>query len=290
MQLLKNLSAQQRRWISSLLLAVMSFVCIITADRSLPALDAPAEQYFSETLQAATLAYAVTRGVNAIVSVLKESQLQLSPAGIGLNIAAGQILDPIDDMTERLSSVMVASIVSISIQKTGYELGRHLSFFALGVLLLFFIPLLWLPGYASWLTAPLLKAVLLLLMLRLLLPLSAGISGYAYTQLFAPQIEQALQELSSLSDQYSHTDPFSNKQSASVFDYFSSNENSQIEQLKQAFEQIFNRAEEIIHALLQLITAYTGLFILQVILLPLSLLWLMLRLLQAKITHHWQTS
>ncbi|MCU7959614.1 MAG: hypothetical protein KZQ58_06365, partial [gamma proteobacterium symbiont of Bathyaustriella thionipta] len=229
------------------------------------------------------------RGVNAIVSVLKESQLQLSPAGIGLNIAAGQILDPIDDMTERLSSVMVASIVSISIQKTGYELGRHLSFFALGILLLFFIPLLWLRSYANWLSAPLLKAVLLLLILRLLLPLSAAISSYAYTQLFAPQIEQALQELSSLSDQYSHSDPFSNSQESSVLDYFSSDENSQIEQLKQAFEQIFSRAEEIIHALLQLITAYSGLFILQVILLPLSLLWLMLRLLQAKIPHRWLT-
>ncbi|MCU7960127.1 MAG: hypothetical protein KZQ58_09035, partial [gamma proteobacterium symbiont of Bathyaustriella thionipta] len=61
MQPVNNRSAQQRRWLSGLLLAVMSFVCISSADLSLPALDAPADRYFSETLQAATLAYAVTR-------------------------------------------------------------------------------------------------------------------------------------------------------------------------------------------------------------------------------------
>jgi hypothetical protein len=44
------------------------------------------------------LTYATCRVINASVSIVKESSLQLEPAGVGISLAVGQALDPIDDM------------------------------------------------------------------------------------------------------------------------------------------------------------------------------------------------
>lgn len=115
----------------TILLLLSSIALYFLSGIKLPVLDTNADGYFEESIKGATLAYASVRGVNAVVSVLKESEIEVSPAGVGVNIAAGQILDPIDDMTERLSDVMVASIVSLGIQKIGYEIGSAISFKAL---------------------------------------------------------------------------------------------------------------------------------------------------------------
>lgn len=51
--------------------------------------------------------------INATVSVIQQSSVQLEPAEIGLSLAVGQIADPINDMVEKLSNVLVMSITSL---------------------------------------------------------------------------------------------------------------------------------------------------------------------------------
>ena len=101
-----------------------------------PGLDTTADTYFQDAITKAGLAYATIRTINASVSIIKESTVQLEPAGVGLSLAVGQVLDPIDDMTERLSHVLVTAIVSLGVQKLCYEIGVTLvpSFFAVGLL------------------------------------------------------------------------------------------------------------------------------------------------------------
>lgn len=70
----------------------------------------------------AGVAYGVCRVVNASVSAIKESQIQIEPAGLGVSLAVGQVLDSLDDMTERASDILVTAIVSLGIQKIVYEL------------------------------------------------------------------------------------------------------------------------------------------------------------------------
>lgn len=43
--------------------------------------------------------------------------------GGGHIFGRGQALDPIDDMTERLSDVLVTAITSLGVQKLAYEIG-----------------------------------------------------------------------------------------------------------------------------------------------------------------------
>ncbi|MBW2512539.1 MAG: hypothetical protein JRE01_11000, partial [Deltaproteobacteria bacterium] len=79
--------------------------------------DTRASAYIDQSLMNAGAAFLLARGFNAVVSVFQESELQLEPAGVGVSLALGQALDPINDLVERFSWVMLASLTSLGIQK-----------------------------------------------------------------------------------------------------------------------------------------------------------------------------
>ena len=89
--------------------------------------DIKATAYIDQSLKNAGAAFLLARGFNAVVSVFQESELQLEPAGVGVSLALGQALDPINDLVERFSWVMLASLTSLGIQKFLIEITPFLS-------------------------------------------------------------------------------------------------------------------------------------------------------------------
>jgi hypothetical protein len=262
----------------SLLLVVVSAALYALSYVEIPLVDRQSEAYFDEALKGATLAYATTRGVNAVVSVLKESEIDITPAGVGVILAAGQILDPIDDMTERLSDVLVMAIVSLGIQRLGYEIGEAISFKAVAVLLLAFIPVIWLNLRThQMLPRLLLKSCIVLLALRFLLPLSSLINDALYQNVLQGRIEAAKQGLSIISSDYG---ALSKMQPAEEEGFFSSlgSASDKVEQIRMAWSRIADHAEEVVSSLLMLTTMYLAMFLIQVLLVPLGMLWLLLKL------------
>ena len=71
----------------------------------LPVLDEQADAYFRSAITKGGLSYATCRVINASVSIVEESSLHLQPAGVGVSLAVGQALDPLDDLTERVSDI-----------------------------------------------------------------------------------------------------------------------------------------------------------------------------------------
>lgn len=65
----------------------------------------------------ALLVFAVSRGLNGVISVAQGTEVAVEPVGIGLNFKPGEILDPINDLVERFSWVMLASSASFGIQR-----------------------------------------------------------------------------------------------------------------------------------------------------------------------------
>jgi hypothetical protein len=61
--------------------------------------------------------YAVVRGLNGVISVVQASDVAVAPAGVGVRVAAGEILDPLNDLIERFSWVVLAAATSLGIQK-----------------------------------------------------------------------------------------------------------------------------------------------------------------------------
>jgi len=267
----------------SLLIVVVAALFFAASFAKLPGIDRLADDYFSQSIKAATLAYASTRAVNAVVSVVKESHLELAPAGVGVTIAVGQVLDPIDDMTERLSTMLVAAIASIGIQKIGYEIGMAISFKAVAIVLLLSIPFLWMnTASGASLVQPAIKLCLILLLLRFMLPISAIVSESIYTTWLKPMVETSVENLSIVSGNYTELSNISLEEDKGFFASISEGATNRVEQTRRALSNTMDNAENIITSLLSLMTAYLTIFIVQVLLLPLSILWLLVTLFKGK--------
>jgi hypothetical protein len=89
---------------------------------SLLLLERQGNEYLDRALLKATASYGVARGLNGVVTVVKESSVSAGMV-VGGTIAVGQILDPVNDLIERFSWVMVLSIISLGTQKLLMAIG-----------------------------------------------------------------------------------------------------------------------------------------------------------------------
>ena len=77
--------------------------------------DTNAIEIYDETFDRAVYSFALAKGLNAIISVLQSSEVNLS-FFVGATVGIGQILDPINDLVERFSMIMLISSVSLGVQ------------------------------------------------------------------------------------------------------------------------------------------------------------------------------
>jgi hypothetical protein len=85
----------QQKAVTSLLGILIAAALFFSSVTKIPVLDTKTDTYFNDAITKAGLAYATCRAINASVSVVKGSTLQLEPAGVGVSLAVGQVLDPI---------------------------------------------------------------------------------------------------------------------------------------------------------------------------------------------------
>lgn len=149
--------------------------------------DGTAEKYVDEGLVRAAAAFATARTFNAIVSVFQESQLQLEPGGVGVSLALGAALDPANDLVERFSWVMLASLTSLGVQKVLIEMTPFIS-----VQIVFLLALLcliagwWLPLRAQGCFRALGRMLLFFaILLRFAVPTMAYLNQQVYTGFLA---------------------------------------------------------------------------------------------------------
>ncbi len=69
------------------------------------------------SMKEALYSFSVAKGLNGVISVVQNSYMDLTPAGVGVEFAAGEILDPLNDLVERFSLVMLYSITVIGVLK-----------------------------------------------------------------------------------------------------------------------------------------------------------------------------
>lgn len=155
--------------------------------------DDPSEQYLEQSLQRALISFGTARALNGVISVAQGTQLALVPAGVGLNFSPGEILDPINDLIERFSWVMLAASSSLGVQKLMLNIGRWWP-----VTLLLIICLaagLWGLWRDLWQHPPFRRIVgrllLLSMVLRFAVPAVSLTGDILYQQFMAPQYTEA---------------------------------------------------------------------------------------------------
>lgn len=267
------------RCVTGILLAVVLF---ISSGVRIPGIDTQADSYFSLAIKKAGLAYATCRVVNGAVSVLKESSLKLEPAGIGLSLAVGQVLDPIDDMAERLSDVLVTAITSLGVQKLVHEISLTIIFPCLALILLIMSALVWVQGQMVEKARKMLIGVLLVMVaVRLCLPLSSILNTFVYTGFFDEKINTANHELSVGVETLDQFQEFTLPEIDGVLGTIENSAQFLKEKAMEINEIVGHLAKnmgQIVQTLLTLTFLYAGLFFIQVLLLPVLTFWFLIRL------------
>lgn len=79
--------------------------------------DELGQMHVDSAFKRALLAFAIARGLNGVISVAQGTEIAVQPAGVGVNFTPGEILDPINDLVERFSWIMMLASSSLGIQK-----------------------------------------------------------------------------------------------------------------------------------------------------------------------------
>lgn len=156
------------------LLFILAFLMILVWFRPI---DEKAEEYTASGLKRALATFAAARTLNGFISVAKETSLNVQ-LGVGASINPGAILDPLDDLVEQFSEIMLLATLSFATQRLLIEATGALPVcLLLTILLLAWFSYCWRKRPPpSWLP----KIAIALLCLRLVIPVMALSSEVVY--------------------------------------------------------------------------------------------------------------
>jgi hypothetical protein len=172
---------------------------VVTATPLVNSLDERADEYYEESIRTALYTYAIARGLNAVISLVQD--IQITP--LVATIPVGQVLDPVNDLIERFSVVVLVSVASLGIQKFLMEIGSWLGINVLLVLSLLVI------GVSMWLPAPGkgkglrfgFRLVILSVIIRFCIPAVGAATGKVYDLFLKQQTEQATEAIERTRDE-----------------------------------------------------------------------------------------
>jgi hypothetical protein len=283
-------SIQANRFAPLLKKSAITFICIIVAvslyytppGLRLPVLDDQADTFFTEAIQKAGVVYATCRLLNAAVSIAKNTTMDATPAGVGLSVSIGQLLDPIDDMIERVSDILVTSISSLGVQKIAYEIMVYLVPSILAVCLLIVSILIWFKAVKiASMRKQVLRIMFLMMVARCCLPVSALVNNYLQSTFFDVKITEAKEKLFIGSDAL---DEFKDL-TLPEFDGWQETITGSVAFVKKKsidFKNLFfgliDNSGNIISSLITLSFIFIAVFIIQVVALPILAFWIIVKL------------
>ncbi|MDO6460628.1 hypothetical protein Q4485_07965 [Granulosicoccaceae sp. 1_MG-2023] len=193
----RSRSEHLSRWLLTALLLIAALLVVFRP------LDNLGETYLDDAFKRAMLSFAVARGLNGVISVAQGTEFAVQPAGVGINFAPGEILDPVNDLVERFSWVMLVASSSLGAQKVLLAIS---SWAGITLLLLLttglYLASVWWPARTPLVQRSRVGRILVLfLVLRLAVPFSALLSEWSYRTFLDAQYTQASQELEAAADE-----------------------------------------------------------------------------------------
>ena len=91
---------------------------------SVTSVDRYAETEYQDLFERALVTFALARTLNGVISVVQGTELALQPAGVGVTLTPGEILDPVNDLVERFSWIMLGASISLGIQQVVLDIGQ----------------------------------------------------------------------------------------------------------------------------------------------------------------------
>jgi hypothetical protein len=258
----------------------MLLVAVMVACAWLAPLDAAANRQIDAGLKRALLSFAAARTLNAIISVAQGTQISLQPLGVGVNLTVGQVLDPVNDVIEQFSSLMLTASVAFGIQKVLVSVGAHwLISLLLSAVAAWWALLLWRRQQSpAWLA----QALVVLLMIRFAIPVATLGSDLVFQQFLARDYESSQLVLDRTATQIEKTAVVTAPpQDQGLLDQLKGWAGSQTAAWKERFEAVKQAAEQATQHVIKLMV----IFILQTLVVPLAMLWSLYALARAVLRH-----
>jgi hypothetical protein len=261
------------KWILSLLLLLLAVLSVT------PFLDQRAATDYEQLFQRAFVTFALARTINGVISVLQGTEIALQPAGVGVTLTPGEILDPVNDLVERFSWIMMGATISLGVQNVLLDISAWWVIQALvSALAAWLLIRVWYPGQGAQLNRVLFRRVFpLLLFIRFAVPVMLIANDMLYQQFLAQRYQESTEivteagrELEQIQAEVKADNP--QDEDAGMLDAITRAWSDTVEamDLSGKLARIKSRAAEVIEHLIQL----SVVFVLQTALLPVAFLWL----------------
>lgn len=247
--------------------------------------DTFGERYTEEGLTRSLAAFGIAKGLNGLISVVQGTEVAVEPVGVGVILTPGQILDPVNDLIERFSWVMLICTTSLGIQSILLSIFSSFYFSILvSITLLLLVMFIWRqPQYSIDLKNIFYRFTIFLIILRFFIPLMAITNDALYKAFLEPtyiestqKLEQSNTAIANLSDNQKINKEAADK---SWYEVMSSSIESAMESLDvdRYYEKLKAEADNLSGHIIDLIVV----FVMQTILFPLVFIWLSMRLIRA---------
>jgi hypothetical protein len=256
-------------------LSLIAMVAVVLGAWLAP-LDAPATAQVEAGLKRALISFAAARALNGVISVAQGTEVSVQPLGVGVTLAPGQLLDPINDLVEQFSNLMLMASVAFGVQKVLIAIGGYwlISLWASGAAVAWTVWRMRQTRAPPWLTGLLVAG----LMLRFAIPVATLGSDMLWQKFLASDYEASQQVIQTATGQVAQMNP---PQAEAV------NEPGWIDRIKGwvsqngdvklRFERLKQAAEQATDHMIKLIV----IFLLQTLVIPLGLMWGLLALAKA---------
>jgi len=155
--------------------------------------DELGDRYNDAAFKRALITFAVARGLNGLISVVQGTEVALQPAGLGVVFAPGQIFDPINDLIEQFSQVMLLATTSLGAQKILMQMSGWWGVNALLIVAsLLALYVLWFPrGAGPVLRITIFRFALLTVFLRFAVPVVSIVNEHAFDLFLSNQYQES---------------------------------------------------------------------------------------------------
>jgi len=266
------------------LLAWTGFAVLAAAAALSGVVDQTSQDYAEQAFKRALVTFAVARTLNGVISVAQGTEVAIEPAGVGVNFTVGQVLDPINDLVERFSAVMLVATSSLGLQNVLLRMtewwGTTLSLaLAAGLM----VAVLWWPRFAGGKAEQaVLRVLLVTVFLRFAVPFLIVGSNLVFDTFLAAEqaaateaLETTRVEIEALNGDSApalvEDQSLAERLGAMLDDSLRSMDvSARLEALK---ERVSNASEHIVNLIV--------IFLLQTVILPLVFVWVFVELLKA---------
>ena len=261
-------------------LAVLAVVAALTG-----LLDDTGQRYAGAAFTRALVTFAIARTLNGVISVAQGTEVAIEPGGVGVNFTVGQMLDPINDLVERFSAVMLVATSSLGLQNILLRMtmwwGTSLALILAAVFAL--AALWWRRLDESSLRPVAMRLLLVTVFLRFAVPILVIGSNLVFDTFLAAEqaaateaLEATRTEIEQINEEAATSAAATEDQS--VIDRLGSMLDSSLQvmnigdRLDRLRDRVSNASEHIINLIV--------IFLLQTIILPLVFLWIFVELLK----------